>query len=100
MKVLGRLSHFTKTGNLVLVGEQVPRLYSLVGTKDKKIGKVQDVIGPSSRPYIVVKPSARPNEKDLAYLRKETFYELPREERRKPFGKASGVHRELPRMQK
>lgn len=100
MKVLGRLSHSTKAGNLVLVGEQVPHLYSFVGTKDREIGKIQDIIGPSSRPYIVVKPLARLNEKDLAHLRNETFYEIPREERRKSFGKARGVHRHLPRVQK
>lgn len=76
MKFLGKLSHTTKNGNIVLRSGEIPAIYSFVVNKDsKRIGTVRDVIGPSSKPYIVVKPVRRFTEKEL---RSFDFYEQQR----------------------
>ncbi len=83
---LGRLSHITKSGNLVLRGREIPSIYSLVTTKDsKEIGNVQDVIGPVSNPYIIVKP-VKNFKKELPNF---AFYEF---KERRYGGKKGRVH--------
>ena len=87
MKLLGMLSHITKSGNLVLRGREIPSIYSLVATKDsRKIGKVQDVIGPASNPYIIVKPVKNFKKEELSNFE---FYEL---KKRRYGGKKGRVH--------
>jgi rRNA processing protein Gar1 len=78
----------SKGGNLIIRGGEMPSLYSTVGTKDAKIGKVTDVIGPVSKPYIVVKPSKKLSEKEFSSLKGKIFYEY----RRRYFGKKGRVH--------
>jgi RNA-binding protein len=88
LRPLGKLSHVTKRGDLVLRGKGIPSLYSPAGTKKAKIGKIKDVIGPSSNPYIIVRPSKRLTEKEISLLRGEVFYEY----RRRYAGKKGRVH--------
>lgn len=86
MKLLGTLSHVAKSGNLVLRGGQVPSIYSFVVTKDsRKIGKVQDIIGPVSNPYIIVKPAKNFKKEELSNFE---FYGL---EKRRSHGKKGRV---------
>lgn len=79
---LGTLSHETKSRNLVIRGNkglhEAPSIYSYAGTKDIKVGKIQDVIGPKSRPYIVIKPEKTFSKGELSTLKGDTFYEFPR----------------------
>ncbi|MBI5252932.1 MAG: hypothetical protein HY930_00820 [Euryarchaeota archaeon] len=90
MKLLGSLSHITRSGNLVLRSKEIPSIYSLVATKDsKKIGRVQDVIGPASSPYIIVKP-VKNFKKELSDFE---FYEL---KEGRYHGKKGRVHRDMP----
>ena len=77
MKALGTFCHRTNSGNLLLRGNKIPSLYSWVVTKDlKKVGKVQDVIGPVSKPYIVIKPT-----KTKLTIKESILYELPKNKR-------------------
>ena len=79
MKALGGLSHVTKDGNIVLRGGKVPAIYSpVVNKKGRRIGKVKDVIGPTSNPYVVVKPLRKFTEKELSSMK---FYELRKRRR-------------------
>jgi rRNA processing protein Gar1 len=79
LKAIGGLSHVTKDGNIVLRGGKVPAIYSfVVNKKGRKIGVVKDVIGPTSNPYVVVKPVGRFSEKELSSMR---FYELRKRRR-------------------
>lgn len=82
MIALGTLSHETKSRNLIIRGNkglhEAPSIYSPAGTKKVKVGKIQDVIGPKSRPYIVIKPEKTLSEGELSTLKGDTFYEFPR----------------------
>lgn len=98
MKPLGKFSHITKAGNIVLRSEDIPFLYSAVTDGVKKIGKVQDIIGPAAKPYIVVKPTRALGENDLSQLSKGVFYEL--KGRRTDFGTKGGVRRGLSGVRK
>lgn len=80
MRALGELSHLTKSGNIVLRGGGVPSIYSYVVTQDhKRIGRVTDVIGSTSKPYVLVKPLRKFTEKELSSMK---FYELKKKRRR------------------
>ncbi len=98
MKPLGKFSHVTKAGNIVLRGDEIPNLYSTVTDGDKRIGIIHDIVGPVENPYIIVKPTKRPGKNDLLLMSRGAFYEQMG--RRTPFGKKSGVHRRLSGMQK
>ncbi|MEE8168298.1 MAG: Gar1/Naf1 family protein [Candidatus Hydrothermarchaeales archaeon] len=93
-----RFSHITNAGNIVLRGDEIPSMYSLVAIKDSRIGKIQDIIGPVSRPYILVKPDKKLTKDDVPLLRKEIFHEL--KGRRARGGKKGRVHRRLSRVWK
>ncbi len=102
MRALGTLIHETKSGNLVIreqegVPNKIPSLYSYAGTEKIRLGKIQDIIGPKSRPYIIVKPKVRLSKKELSSLKNETFYETPRRnhagKKRNYSGKKSRVYR-------
>ena len=101
MKAIGTLSHETKSGNLVIRENEVPSyeapsIYSYAATKKMRVGKIRDVIGPKSRPYIVIKPEKSLSKGELSSLKGETFYESPRRnhagKRRNSTGKKSRVH--------
>ena len=98
MKALGKLSHFAKSGKMLLRGGEVPALYSSVITvHSKHVGKVVDVIGPVSNPYVVVKPESKITEKELSSTK---LYEvIQRKRRRSVGGKKGRVHRKLPGVQ-
>jgi rRNA processing protein Gar1 len=80
VKAIGTLSHETKSGNLVIRGNDlpensVPSIYSYAGTGKTRVGKIRDVIGPRSNPYIVVKPEKKLKKKELSKLAGKTIYE-------------------------
>jgi rRNA processing protein Gar1 len=80
VKALGTLSHETKSGNLVIRGNEVPTpqapsIYSYAHTKKMRVGKIQDVIGPVSRPYVILKPHGKLSKKEISSLSGETIYE-------------------------
>ncbi|NOZ77154.1 MAG: H/ACA RNA-protein complex protein Gar1 [Euryarchaeota archaeon] len=83
MKPIGKVSFYTHDGKLVIRGGEVPSIYAPVVTKDSKpIGKVHDVIGPVSNPYIIVKPA----ENGLK-TKEDLFVTFQKKKRRKAGGK-------------
>lgn len=100
MKAIGTLSHETKSGNLVIRGSEVPEnsvpsIYSYAGTKKMRAGKIRDVIGPKSRPYVIIKPEKKLTKRELSELAGKTIYELRRNHaktRRNPIRQKSRVH--------
>lgn len=99
MRALGTFSHETKSGNLVICGneglENPPSIYSYANTKKKRVGKIRDVIGPKSGPYIIIKPEKKLSKADLFSLNGETFYEVSR---RKNAGKRRNSNRKKSRV--
>jgi RNA-binding protein len=74
MKELGTISHITKKGRVILRSDQTPGFGLTVFTeKQKKLGTVQDVFGPTKKPYISVKVYAK-NSKNLENRVGETLY--------------------------
>jgi RNA-binding protein len=56
--------HVTPSQNIVVKVDKTPKIGSaVVNEKLKVVGKVFDVIGPVSSPYVIVKPSIRNPEK-------------------------------------
>ncbi len=100
MRAIGTLSHETKSGNLVIRGDEVqtpdiPSIYSYAQTKKTRVGKIQDVIGPVSRPYIIIKPDGELKKSDISSLSGRTIFESRRNhaKTRKNFNrKKSRVH--------
>lgn len=55
---LGKVLHVTPSHNIVVKVDKTPKIgAAVVNEKLKVIGKVFDVIGPVSSPYVVVKPT-------------------------------------------
>lgn len=57
MKKAGKIIHYTKYRVFVIeaLGKVIPNTY-IVDNTGRKIGVVIDVIGPITKPYLVVKP--------------------------------------------
>jgi RNA-binding protein len=54
---LGKVLHVTPSQNIVVKTEKLPKLGStVVNEKLETVGKIFDVIGPTSSPYVIVKP--------------------------------------------
>jgi len=54
---IGQVLHVSKTKNLILKAENIPRIGDKVSNeKLKSVGTVFDVFGPTSSPYVAVKP--------------------------------------------
>lgn len=104
MKPLGKIKCFTKGGTILLQSHEIPSLHSTVVTRDlKKVGTVKDVIGPASKPYILIKPIKKYDPKDLSSLKKETLYVSRGQKskrRRKDGGKKGRVYRQVSGMPK
>jgi rRNA processing protein Gar1 len=54
---IGHVLHVSNTKNMILKAENIPRIGDSVSNeKLKPVGKVFDVFGPTSSPYVAVKP--------------------------------------------
>jgi len=61
---LGKTLHVTPSQNVVVKADKTPKIGSpVVDEKLKTVGKIFDVIGPVSSPYVVVKPAIKEPEK-------------------------------------
>jgi len=75
LKRLGKVSHISSHRKLILRSEFAPKIGDVVVTKDlTEIGKISDVFGPVSRPYIAVKPNENSS---LDSLVGQPLYVLP-----------------------
>jgi len=81
---IGHVLHVSSSRNVVLKAENVPRIGDEVVDENlKSVGTVFDVFGPTSSPYVAVKP----NVKDPRHLINRILYAVPskpgRRERKK-----------------
>ena len=77
MKKLGKISHISNRGRVILRSNQTPGFGLPVFMKNKKrFGTVADVFGPTKNPYISVKTIAK-NSKNLEYRVGESLYVSP-----------------------
>jgi RNA-binding protein len=57
---LGKVLHVTPSQNIVVKTEKLSKLGSIVvNEKLETVGKIFDVIGPTTSPYVIVKPSVK-----------------------------------------
>ena len=60
---IGQVLHVSKTKNLILKAENIPRIGDKVANeKLKPVGTVFDVFGPTASPYVAVKPHIQSTE--------------------------------------
>ena len=55
-RYVGKIKDISNTGNLVARGEFAPRIGSEVFAGNKHLGKVVNIFGPVTRPFIAIKP--------------------------------------------
>ncbi|KPV64289.1 MAG: H/ACA RNA-protein complex component Gar1 [Candidatus Bathyarchaeota archaeon BA2] len=84
MQRIGHVLHVSSSRNVILKAENVPRVGDKVVDETlKSVGKVFDVFGPASSPYVAVKP----NVKDPHLFVNSVLYAVPskpgRKERKK-----------------
>jgi RNA-binding protein len=78
---LGRVLNVTPSQNVVVKTEKTPKIGSVVIDENLKIvGKIFDIIGPVSSPYVVVRPAIREPEK---LTDKQLYLLLSKKERSK-----------------
>ena len=57
---IGHILHLSNTKNMILKAENIPRIGDKVADENlKPVGTVFDVFGPTSSPYVAVKPHIR-----------------------------------------
>ncbi len=72
LKKIGTIMHLTKSNNIVIKAEEIPQINETVYLKNKtEIGRVIEVFGPVSSPFILVKY----NNKSKIEEGKEVFIE-------------------------
>ncbi|MGC8568936.1 MAG: H/ACA ribonucleoprotein complex subunit GAR1 [Nitrososphaeria archaeon] len=60
LKRIGTIMHLTKSNNVVIRAEDIPDINSVVYLKNKvELGRVIEVFGPVSSPFILVKYSGK-----------------------------------------
>ncbi len=77
---LGKVLNVTPSQNLVVKTENPPKLGAAVVDENLNlVGKIFDIIGPVSSPYVVVKPSLKNPEK---MANKQLYVSPPKKNRR------------------
>jgi len=78
LKRIGRVLHVSPDRNIILKAENLPRIGDrVVDELLKPIGKVFDIFGPSSTPYVAVKSKV----KEPRHLVGQILYAAPRSRR-------------------
>jgi len=76
---LGQVLHITPSRNIIIKVENLPKIgETVVDESLKPVGKVFDIFGPVTSPYVAIKSTIREIEK----LNKKTLYALPPERRK------------------
>jgi len=61
---LGLVLHVSPSRNLIMKVEKVPKIGETVVDENlKQVGKVFDILGPTSSPYVAIRPTVRDPEK-------------------------------------
>jgi RNA-binding protein len=78
---LGKVLHVTPSQNIVVKIDKTPKIgSSVVDEKLHVVGKIFDIIGPASSPYVVMKPAIKETEK---LTNKQLYLLLSKKERSK-----------------
>ncbi|MEJ2242247.1 MAG: Gar1/Naf1 family protein [Candidatus Bathyarchaeota archaeon] len=84
MNRIGSVLHVSKTKNMILKAENIPRIGDQVTNEElKSIGIVFDVFGPTSSPYVAVKPYIQNPEQFVNQILYTTSSKNRRRKRRK-----------------
>jgi rRNA processing protein Gar1 len=71
---IGHVLHVSNTKTMILKAENIPHIGdSVANEKLKPVGKVFDVFGPTSSPYVAVKPNINSPE----HLINQVLYVIP-----------------------
>lgn len=58
LQELGIISHITSTNKLIIPSNKTPRIGTILVNKNRQaIGRINDIIGSTKKPYILVKTS-------------------------------------------
>jgi rRNA processing protein Gar1 len=77
---IGHILHLSNAKNMILKAENIPRIGDRVTDENlKPVGTVFDVFGPTSSPYVAVKPQIRSPEQ----LVNQVLYVIPSRDRTK-----------------
>ncbi|MCW4030873.1 MAG: Gar1/Naf1 family protein [Candidatus Bathyarchaeota archaeon] len=61
---MGKVLHVTPSQNIVVKTDKTPKIGSaVINEKMKTVGKIFDVVGPVSSPYVIIKPVIKKPEK-------------------------------------
>ena len=84
MHRIGYVLHVSNTKNMILKAENVPRIGDKVANeKLKPVGTVFDVFGPTSSPYVAVKPHIQNPEQLVNHVLYAITSEAGRKKRKK-----------------
>jgi RNA-binding protein len=76
---LGQVLHITPSRNIIIKVENLPKIgETVVDESLKPIGKVFDIFGPVTSPYVAIKSTIR----EIGRLNNKTLYALPPERRK------------------
>ncbi len=79
MQRLGLVLHVSPSRNLIMKVEKVPKIGETVVDENlKQVGKVFDILGPTSSPYVAIRPTVRDPEKMINRL----VYVIPSKRRK------------------
>ena len=79
MQRLGLILHISPSRNMIMKVENIPRIGETVVDENlKPVGKVFDILGPVSSPYVAIRPIIRDPEK----LVNKPVYVLPSRRRK------------------
>jgi len=59
LKLVGRIQDISYNGFLVARGEFAPRIGSEVFAGNKSLGKIVNIYGPVTKPYLAIKPNSK-----------------------------------------
>ena len=84
MHRIGYVLHVSNTKNMILKAENIPRIGDKVtNEKLKPVGTVFDIFGPTSSPYVAVKPHIQNPEQLVNHI----LYAVPSKDERKKMKK-------------
>lgn len=69
MKLIGEIENVSHKGLWILRSEITPQIGSKVYNQQKKIvGRITNVIGPVTRPYLLIKPVSKDSQEQLQLI--------------------------------
>jgi rRNA processing protein Gar1 len=73
MKYIGKIENISHNGNILVRGEFAPKIGSEVFAGKRHLGKIVNIFGPVSKPYIAIKPQRGKGSTLLELIGKDTF---------------------------